>query len=432
MTTRRAVFSWCLYDWANSAFNTVIGTFVFSVYFARGIYGDETAGSAVWGFALGAAGLGVALLSPVLGAIADNSGRRKPWLAVLVALTLLPTAALWYAAPDKSMVPFALACVIVATIAFELANVFYNAMLEGVAPPGMIGRVSGWAWGLGYAGGLGCLVVALLGFVQPDAPWFGLSKEGAENIRATAVLVALWFGVFSLPLFLYTPDLPATGIPVRQAVTRGLAQLAQTLRDVRRYGDIVRFLIASALYRDGLATLFAMGGLYAAGTFGMEFEEILIFAIGLNVTAGLGAFGFAWLDDAAGSKRTVFVALVGLIGFATAVLLVTDKTVFIALALGLGIFVGPAQAASRSLMARLSPNELETEMFGLYAFAGKSVAFLGPVLFGIATEAFDSQRAGMATILLFFVAGGAVLTTVREPVRAAAGASANGGSGASR
>lgn len=417
MTTRRAVFSWCLYDWANSAFNTVIGTFVFSVYFARGIYGDETAGSAVWGYALGAAGLAVAFTSPVLGAIADRGGARKRWLGVFVAMTLIATALLWYATPDKGMVAFVLACVVIASVAFEIANVFYNAMLEDVAPRGMIGRVSGWAWGLGYAGGLGCLLIALIGFIQPEQPLFGLSTENAENIRATAVLVALWFGLFAVPLFLFTPDSPATGMPVRKAVAAGLAQLAQTLRDVRRYGNIVRFLIASALYRDGLTTLFAMGGLYAAGTFGMDFEEILIFAIGLNVTAGLGAFGFAWLDDAVGSKKTVFVALIGLIGFGTATLLISDKTVFIALALGLGIFVGPAQAASRSLMARLSPNELETEMFGLYAFSGKSVAFLGPIFFGLATEAFDSQRAGMAAIILFFVAGGTVLATVREPSR---------------
>lgn len=429
MTTRRAVFSWCLYDWANSAFNTVIGTFVFSVYFARGVYGDETAGSAVWGYALGAAGLAVAFTSPVLGAIADRGGARKPWLGVFVAMTLIATALLWYATPDKSMVPFVLACVVIASVAFEIANVFYNAMLEDVAPPGMIGRVSGWAWGLGYAGGLGCLLIALVGFIQPDRPLFGLSTENAENIRATAVLVALWFGLFALPLFLFTPDTPATRVPLRQAAADGLAQLARTLRDVRRYGNIVRFLIASALYRDGLTTLFAMGGLYAAGTFGMDFEEILIFAIGLNVTAGLGAFGFAWLDDAAGSKKTVLVALIGLTGFGTATLLISDKTVFIALALGLGIFVGPAQAASRSLMARLSPNELETEMFGLYAFSGKSVAFLGPIFFGLATEAFDSQRAGMAVIILFFVAGGMVLATVREPSRGSK--MPNAGSGAS-
>jgi UMF1 family MFS transporter len=414
MTSRRAIFSWCLYDWANSAFNTVIGTFIFSVYFARGIYGDATAGSAVWGYTLGFAGLGVALASPVLGAIADRAGRRKPWLAVLVGLTVLPVALLWYARPSPDYVAFALACVVVATIAFELGNVFYNAMLHDIAPPAKLGRVSGWAWGFGYAGGLGCLGLALVAFVQPETPWFGLDKESAANIRATGPLVAIWFVLFAVPLFLFTPDVPPTGCRLRAAIGAGLRQLRDTIRDVRRYRPIVLFLIASALYRDGLATLFAMGGLYAAGTFAMSFEEILLFAIALNVAAGIGAAGFGWIDDWIGSRRTVMLSLIGLMGFGVPVLLVDDPRLFVALAVGLGIFVGPAQAAGRSFMARISPPALETEMFGLYAFAGKSVAFLGPILFALATDIFASQRAGMAVIFLFFLAGALVLRHVPE------------------
>jgi UMF1 family MFS transporter len=325
------------------------------------------------------------------------------------------TALLWLATPARDQVSFALTCVLIATVAFELANVFYNAMLDDVAPKGMLGRVSGWAWGLGYAGGLCCLAVALVGFIRTDSPWFGLSRDGAENVRATALLVAVWFGVFSIPLFLFTPDAPETGVRPRAAIREGLVQLLHTVRGLRRHTDSLRFLIASALYRDGLATLFAMGGLYAAGTFAMPMEEILMFAMGMNVTAGLGAAGFAWLDDAIGSRRTVLFALMGLVGFGLPILLVSDPTAFVLIALGLGIFVGPAQAASRSLMARLAPPELETEMFGLYAFAGKSVAFLGPLAFAFATDIFGSQRAGVATILLFFIAGGAILHGVREP-----------------
>lgn len=413
------VFSWCLYDWANSAFNTVIGTFVFSVYFARGIFGDETQGSAVWAAAAGWAGLAVALASPVLGAIADRAGRRKPWLAGLMGVTVLATAGLWFAAPDVGYVAYALALVVIATIAFELSGVFYNAMLPGVAPPGKLGRVSGWGWGLGYIGGLACLATALFGLVGLGdiPPLLALDGEQAENVRATAPLVALWFTLFSLPLFLFTPDEPASGMPLGRAVREGLRTLKNTILEVRRYGNIVRFLIASALYRDGLATLFAVGGLYAAGTFGMGFEQILIFAIGLNVTAGLGAAAFAFMDDRAGSKPTVLAALAGLIGFGLPLLLIDDARWFILLALGLGLFVGPAQAASRSLMARLAPTDMETEMFGLYAFTGKSIAFLGPLAFGAMTAAFDSQRAGMSVVLAFFLAGGALLLAVKEPRR---------------
>lgn len=413
------VVSWCLYDWANSSFNTVIGTFVFSVYFARGIYGDETAGSALWAYVIGLSGLAVAVLSPVLGAIADRGGRRKPWLAVLMAATVAATALLWFARPAPEYVTYALVLVVFASVAFELANVFYNAMLPSVAPPGMTGRVSGWGWGLGYIGGLACLATALFGLIGfgGAAPLLPVPEAEQAGVRATALLVAAWFALFALPLFLFAPDRPATGIGAGRAVREGLATLWRTLREVRRYGDIVRFLIASALYRDGLATLFAVGGLYAAGTFGMSFDQILVFAIGLNVTAGLGAAGFAFLDDAAGSKRTVLLALVGLIGFGVPLLLISDADWFTGLALGLGLFVGPAQAASRSLLARLAPPHMETEMFGLYALTGKSIAFLGPVLFGLVTTAFDSQRAGMATILGFFVVGGALLLTVREPGR---------------
>ncbi len=411
---RSGQIAWCFYDWANSAFNTVIGTFVFSVYFARGIYGDEVAGSALWGYVLGFAGLAVALSSPILGAIADKGGGRKNWLAAFTAITALTTALLWYALPEPTYIVYALCLVVIATIAFELAQVFYNAMLADIAPPGAIGRLSGFAWGLGYIGGLACLVLCLVGFIQPETPWFGVGTDQAANVRATAIVVALWFALFSLPLFLLTPDRPSGGLGTMGAIKAGLAQLAQTLRSLRSYGNIVRFLIASALYRDGLATLFAVGGLYAAGTFGMSFEQILIFAIGLNVTAGLGAAGFAFLDDRSGSRTTVLIALVGLMIFGFALLVIEGINLFIGLALCLGIFVGPAQAASRSLMARISPPEMQTEMFGLYALTGKSIAFLGPIAFGLLTDAFDSQRAGMASILVFWLAGGALLLTVKE------------------
>lgn len=413
-TSRSGIFAWCLFDWAMSAYNTVIGTFVFAVYFQRGIHGDEIAGSVMWSAAIGWAGLAVALLSPILGAIADQGGRRKPWLALFVATTLIASSLLWFAEPSPNFIVMALGLVIVATIAFELANVFYNAMLPGLAPSKYIGRISGWGWGLGYIGGLACLGLGLVGLVQAETPWFGLSREGAENIRATGPLVAIWFGFFALPLFFLTPDTSGRGKPLGAAITGGLAALWQTLRDIRKQKNIVLFLIASTLTRDGLSTLFAVGGLYAAGTFNMEFDQIILFAIGLNVTAGLGAIVFAFLDDGIGSKRTILISLAGLIIVGIPVLLVTDANIFIGLALALGLFVGPAQAASRSLMARLTPSGKETEMFGLYALTGKSVAPLGLFAFSALTLAFDSQRAGMASILVFWALGGVLMIFVRE------------------
>lgn len=411
----KAVLGWCFYDWAISAYNTVIGTFVFSVYFTKAVAASEVEGTAGWGRALAVAGLLVAVLSPVLGAVADRGGRRKPWLALFTVLTVAASAALWFVKPDPGFVPLALAAVVVGTLFFELATVFYNAMLTDLAPEDRIGRVSGWGWGLGYIGGLSALVVCLFALVQTETPLFGLlGTAEQENVRATSVVVALWLAVFSLPLFLLTPDRAGGGVPLGRAVREGVAMLAGTIRSLPGHANLLRYLLASAIYRDGLNTLFAFGGIYAAGSFGMSFEEIVVFAIALNVTAGLGAIGFAWIDDRIGARRTILLSLAGLIGFGAPLLLVQSKAAFWVLALGLGVFVGPAQAAGRSLMARLSPPRMATEMFGLYALSGRAVAFLGPLLLAWATEAFDSQRAGMATILLTFAAGFALMLGVRE------------------
>jgi UMF1 family MFS transporter len=412
---RAPVIGWCLYDWANSAFPTVISTFVFAAYFTKGVAPDETTGTFLWGNATAISAVCIAVLSPVLGAIADRTGRRKPWLLVFSLLCILATAALWTVEPDPSFITRALVLVIVATIGFEFATVFYNAMLAEVAAPERLGRVSGLGWGLGYLGGLSCLVVALFVLIQADPPPFGLDPDAAEPVRATALLVAIWFAVFSLPTFLMVPDARLRARePLGEAVRDGLKRIWATVRRLRWSQPMTRFLVARMLYADGLTTLFTFGGIYAAGTFGMDFDEIILFGIALNVTAGLGAAVFGWIDDRIGPKRTISWALIGLVIFGTAALLAPDKTWFWGIGMALGTFMGPAQAASRSYMARLAPPDQRAEMFGLFALSGKVTNFAGPLLLGWATLAFDSQRAGMATIVLFLVAGLALLTTVRE------------------
>ncbi len=412
---RRALVAWCLYDWANSAFPTVVITFVFAAYYTTAIAADPLAGTAEWGLAIALSGLAVALLAPILGAVADQGGRRKPWIGVFTALAVVSGAALWTVEPDPSFAVLALILVALGNAAFEFGQVFYNAMLPDVAPPGRLGRVSGWAWGLGYAGGLVCLALCLVLFVQPETPFFGLDHEAAEQVRIIGPFVALWFAVFAVPLFLFTPDAPASGRPMGEAVTQGLRTLGATLRALPRHGQIGRFLLARMIYTDGLNTLFTFGGLYAAGTFAMSYEDILIFGILLNIAAGLGAAGFAWVDDIFGAKRTIVIALIALTVFSTLILLVESKTWFTALGCAIGVFIGPAQAASRSLMARLAPAEIRTEMFGLYALSGKATAFVGPALVGWVTLWAGSQRAGMATIVAFFVVGLVLLLPLREP-----------------
>jgi UMF1 family MFS transporter len=410
---RRTVISWCLFDWATSPHPTIIVTFVFSAYFAQGVVGNEIEGTVLWSQAIAAAGILVAIFSPLLGAIADQSGRRKPWIATFSIACILATASLWFVTPNRSSIGLALIAVTISTICFEFVTVFYNATLSEVAPPNRIGRVGGWGWGAGYIGAIFCLSLCLFGLIQTDTPPFGLDPENAETVRATVVVVALWWILFGWPFFIFVPDRPGTGIGLVAAAKKGVPRLWRTLRNLRQHRQSATFLIAQMLYADGLATLFQFGGLYAAGTFGMSFAEIIQFGIAMNVTAGLGAFAFAWLDDALGAKPTIMISLVGLIGFGAMVLVADSAHWFWVFGLSLSLFIGPVQSASRSLMVRLSPPDMRSEMFGLYALSGKSTSFLGPLMFGLVTAHFESQRAGMATILVFWAVGLTLLALVR-------------------
>ncbi|MCZ6860629.1 MAG: MFS transporter [Alphaproteobacteria bacterium] len=409
----RGQAAWCLFDWANSPFPTIVGTFLFANYFARAVASDPDEGAGLWALAMGIAGVVTALASPILGAFADQGGARKPWLLAICTVMVAATAGLWFVAPSPDFVILGLVLVVIASAAFELSMVFYNAMLPDIAPQDRIGRISGWGWGLGYAGALAALLICLFVFVQAETPPFGLDKAAQEPIRATNLLVALWFVLFSIPFWRLVPDRKSSGKPARAIVRQGLAQLATTLKSWREHRNIMRYLLAFMLYSNGYNTLFAMGALYAGQTYGMGFSEIIIFAISLNVTAGLGAIVFAWIDDRIGSKPTVMIAVAALGLFGAGALAVDSKIWFWTLTLILSIFFGPAQAASRSLMAHMAPEELRTEMFGLYGLAGRITSFLGTLTVGWVTFATGSFRIGLATVLIFLFAGLWVLWGVR-------------------
>ncbi|NIA71022.1 MFS transporter [Pelagibius litoralis] len=411
---RGAAIAWCFYDWANSSYPTVIVTFVFAAYFTRGVAETPELGTGQWGMALSISGLVLALLAPILGAIADQGGGRKPWIGFFTLLSVGAALGLWWIEPDPRFILPALLLVALGNAAFEFGHVFYNAMLPDMAPHSHLGRLSGWAGALGYLGGLICLGLCLVLFVMPEVPLFGLDKAMAEEVRITGPFVGLWFAVFAVPLFLFAREKPRPFKPAG-AVRAGLASLWQTLRALPQHGQIGRFLLARMFYTDGLNTLFAFGGIYAAGTFGMSFEDILIFGILLNVTAGLGAFAFAWLDDLVGAKTTILVSVAALTLLGGAILVIESQLWFYLLGCAIGVFIGPAQTASRSFMARVAPAELRAEFFGLYALSGKATAFLGPALVGWVTVMADSQRAGMATILVFFLLGLVLLWPIRDP-----------------
>jgi len=404
----RTILAWCLYDWASSAFPAVITTFVFATYFTQAVAPDPVTGTAMWGHATAVAGLCIAIIAPLVGSVADHGGRQKPWLAAFTALAVVACAALWHVRPDPAAATFALFAFAVATVAFEIATVFYNALLPKVAPPEMLGRVSGWGWGLGYVGGIVCLAILLVGFVQNPSPPFGLSRDAAEHVRVVGPFTAVWWVIFALPVLIALQEAGPRMAP-GEALRRGLADLRGTAAFLRTRPDIAWFLLANMIYTDGLTTLFAFGAIYAAGTFGMALDEVIVFGIALNLSAGIGAFAFAWIDDRFGSRRTIAVGLLCLTAIGTALLLVESKTAFWILGVLIGPFFGPVQAASRSLAARMAPAEHRTQVFGLFALSGRITAFVGPAVLGTITYALDSQRAGMATILPFFLVGLALL-----------------------
>ncbi len=420
VTARTApIVAWCLFDWAITPFPTIVSTFIISNYYAKAIAPDPTTGSAHWSFMIAIAGIVIALLSPPMGAIADRMGHAKRGIAIALSVLIAAGGLLWFAKPEPA---YGLPVLVVSgmgIVAMELGLLFYNALLPGVAPLNRLGRVSGWGWASGYVGGLISLGLALIFLVRTEHPIFGIPYDGSEKYRATGPLVALWAMAFSWPLFVWVPDIRKTSVKVAVAIRQGLTDVVHTLRDLKTTPQLAWFLAASALYRDGITTILAVGGLYAGGTFGMDIGELTIFGMGLNVTAGLGAATFAWLDDWIGSKRTIMLSLTGLLIFGVGVVIAHDKIWFFGTALSLGVFIGPTQSASRSLAVRLAPEGQVGKVFGLYALTGRAVSFIGPTVFGLVTAITHSQRAGLGAILTLLLMGMLILTKVRQPAKAA-------------
>src|SRR6266700_250757 len=442
---RSAVVSWIFFDWAAQPYFTLITTFVFAPYFATHVAADPASGQALWGFATAAAGLVIALMSPVLGAIADASGRRKPWIAAFGALLVIGSGLMWFGKPgDLSMIPPLLIAYGIATIGVEFAIVFNNAMMPTLVPPDQIGRLSGTGWATGYVGGILSLIL-VLGFLaaNPETgrtlfgfmPLFGLDPVTHQGDRITGPLTGIWFIIFVLPMFLLTPDYPAKR-PVREALRAGLIDLKQTLGELPRRKSLAAFLLANMIYTDGLVSLFAFGGIYAAGTFGWHTIQIGTFGIILAIAGTFGAWLGGKLDDFLGPKRVIAGSMLILLLSVAAILLVDkDSVLFVKVAppepgaalfssaaerayviLGclVGAAGGPLQAASRTLLIRLAPKDRIAQYFGLFALTGKVTSFIGPLLIGVITAVTASQKVGMAVLVVFFVVGLVLLAKVRE------------------
>lgn len=442
---RAAVVSWIFFDWAAQPYFTLITTFVFAPYFATSIAPTPATGQSLWGFAMAAAGMAIALLSPVLGAIADASGRRKPWIAVFGAILVIGSSTMWIGKPgDQAIIPLLLSALALASVGAEFATVFNNAMMPTLVPPERIGRLSGTGWATGYIGGIVSLII-VLGFLaaNPDTgktllgvtPLFGLDPVSHQGDRITGPLTALWFVVFVTPLFLFTPDYPAKR-PVRDALREGLSELRQSLAGLPKQKSLAAFLLANMIYTDGLVSLFAFGGIYAAGTFGWHTLQIGTFGIMLAIAGTFGAWLGGKLDDSLGPKRVIAGSMLILLLSLAAILMVDkDSVLFVKVAppvpggplfsgaaerayLVLGCLIGaaggPLQAASRTMLIRLAPKDRIAQYFGLFALTGKVTSFVGPLLIGMITAATASQKAGMAVLVVFFVAGLGLLMRVKE------------------
>lgn len=432
--SRSAIGGWLLFDWACQPFFTLVTTFIFAPYFASVLAADPVRGQALWGYATAAAGLVLAIASPLLGSMADATGHKKPWIAGACTIMALASAALWFASPGfAGSVAVALVAFAVGTVAAEVAAVFNNAMMVRLVGSRELGRLSGRGWATGYAGGLVSLVL-ILGFMvaSPETgrtllglpPLFGLDPALREGDRASGPLAAIWLLVFVWPLFVFTPDAPRNALPAGVALREGLARLRATFAEVRGHPSLLRFLLANLVYQDAVVALFAFGGIYGAGVFGWGATELGLFGILLTISGTFGSILGGRLDDRIGARPVIVGALLVLIlvclGVATlgpgrALFMETGpggvglygslpEKVFVALGLAIGAVVGPLQASSRSLLARAVPEEDAGRYFGLLAMSGKATSFLAPLLVAVASDLTGTLAAGPLILVAFFAA----------------------------
>ncbi len=429
VTARRRILGWYFFDWASQPYNTLLLTFIFAPY-VKEMLGDGSTAQAAWGYGVGVAGLIIALLAPVLGAIADRAGGRMRFIWLFATLYVVGASGLWFAAPDDFDLLLTLLFFATGLIGMEFATIFTNAMLPGLGPRQRIGRISGTGWALGYVGGVLALAVMLLLFAENAEtgktligrdPLLGLDAAAREGTRAVGPFTAAWFVLFMIPFFLWVREPRQPGaLSIRQAVASALPELHQTLRHLPANRSLFAFLGSSMFYRDALNGMYAFGGIYAAGVLGWSVVDVGIFGIVAAITGAV----FAWIGGLADTRfgpKTVIVANVLILtGVAVSVLFVSRDAVFgltvmpgsslpdIAFYL-IGGLIGAAggalQSASRTMMVRQAHRKRMTEAFGLYALAGKATSFMAPLSIGVATQWTGSQQLGITPLIFLFLVG---------------------------
>jgi UMF1 family MFS transporter len=409
--SRREIFGWACYDVADSAFTTVIVTVLYASYFGKVVVGDTGRADFLWGLGASISEVIVAILAPILGAIADFSGSRKRFLAVCSVTIVLFTASLWFVGPG--MATLGLGLYILANVGFAGGGVFIDSFLPGISNESNAGRISGLKWAMGYGSGLVALFLCLplAGNIVRDP-----TPEQLSKARLIPLIIAVYYAVAVIPTFLFVRErsVPKTLPPGQSYLTVGFRQLANTFRNIRRYKELGKLLIAFLVYNDGVVTVIAFAARYATDTVGFTTQDVTILFIGLNVVALLGALAFGRLADAIGQKRTILISLAIWVLALVVAYFTHSKGAFYVVGFLAGLGIGSTQSVTRSLVALFTPKENAAEFYGFLGIAGKALAFLGPLLFGFLSQATGSQRPALLSISIFFVIGGILLTFVNE------------------
>ena len=433
-----AQLCWAVFDGGRSPYNVFINIFVFSAYFSTVVIADPVRGQTWWSYITSGASILIALTSPVLGAIADAGGRRKPWLIFSLAIGIPSMALLWFAMPGMTSGIWVIIVGLIGGLLFwEYSGIFLNAMLPNLAPPGRIGFLSGAGLAFANLFGIALFLFFLYAWSWNPRPLFGLDAAQHEPERAVGILAAIWVAIFALPFFFFTPDSPRTSLSLREAVSSGIGNLVETLKQVRRFRNVAVFLLARLAFYEGFLSLMLFTGVFAAGI--LKWTPTMLIVEGLinSVVAAIAGVFAGWLDTRIGSKYSTIVFVAGclvanliLLSVAPGVVFfvpidiaatstgglfptLPDK-VFLVTQCSIAFFITGGLVTGRALMAKIAPRSMLNEFFGLYTMSGTATAFLGPAIVGILTGLFSNQRVGVGVGVVFLLVGFLVMFRVKE------------------
>jgi len=406
----KKVFNFALYDFANSAFTTIIITFIFSTYFAKQIAPNPVLGQSYWGWAIGITGILVALIGPLLGSFADKKNCTGLFVKLFTIICIILTSFLWFSKPSEKYLFYTLIIVGLANFFYELSLIFYNSILKKISNSNNLGKSSGFGFALGYLGGILILIVCIKIFIDTDVLPFGLSKENSENIRATSIVVALWYLFFSIP-FLFS---------LKKKIKNKIEKSSNNIKKIKNLfwdkglNNLGKFLIARMLYADGLNAIIIMGGIFAVGVFDLEIKDLLVLSVLMNITAFTGAIIGGYANDKFSSKSVIIFSLLGLIFSSTIILFIKTKIFFLIFASINGFFIGPIQSASRVFITKSIDKNNQASGFGLFALSGKLTSFIGPLLVSTLTYISNSQRIGFSATIILLLIGLLILLKVKK------------------